>query len=152
MVPLSTGNRGDGSALNKLMSARFPSSAVVMLSQADVGQSDGRLGPTLCELRERERESVHCRASQQTSVIGSVSKLLTEKLTVDQTSICRWPSYHSAWRSSLPDEFVQQHRVDVERRETLSRLLTVPPTSPSRPAIPGQTNIPRSSLVAEREA
>ena len=52
----------------------------------------------------------------------------------------------------LPDEFAQQHLVDMERRETLSRRLTVPSNSPRRSALSGQTHIPPSGLVAEREA
>ena len=42
---------------------------------------------------------------------------------------------------------VRQHRVDVARRETLNRRLTVPPTSPRRPVI--WPDILSSSRVAD---
>ena len=83
-------------------------------------------------LAERVRESAHWPGLPENVCHRFSVKISIVQLTVEKTSICRWPSCHSAWKSSTCPSLMNSFN-RIERRETLSRRLTVPPTSPRHP-------------------
>ena len=120
-------SEADGGEAHDARSEQSTSNGWIIFEWNEVGYREG----------ERERfppgtskrlSSVQCQTRNSETNCGSNINL-SLALTSLSVEIVHLP---------LPDEFVQQHRVGVERRETLRWRLTVPPTSPRRPAIPAR--------------